>query len=172
MREMDSLGLKICGYQAVLFESSITNTDCSSKIFIRRFMNSDLARRMDSVGIIFDSLDVSDALREIEEQYGESSYGVVKFSVEEMHWIGYIYRYWAYVSGKSSKQLYKLMKPEKMRKLYFPYHSLDPLQAIERIMEEIEPEEQREMSDIAKGVIALRKVRNRSKKKMEDKEGC
>ncbi len=164
MRKMDSIGLKICSYQATLFENSIKDTDCSSKIFIRRFMNSNLARRMDSVGFIFDSLDVSDAMRELEAQYGESSYGIEKFTIEEMHWIGYMYRYWAYTSGKSSKQLYKIMKPEKMRKLYFPYHSLDPLQAIERIMEEIEPEEQRGMNDIAKGVIALRKVRNKSKK--------
>lgn len=86
------------------------------------------------------------------------------FSVEEMHWIGYIYRYWAYVSEKSSKQIYKIIKPEQLKKLYFPYHSLDPLQAIDRIMEEIETEEQSGLDDIAKGVIALRKVRNKSLK--------
>ncbi|MDO4554524.1 MAG: antitoxin [Lachnospiraceae bacterium] len=161
MRKMDSLGLKICSYQAVLFEKSIQETNCSSKIFIRRFMNSNLAKRMDSVGFLYDSLSISDAILEIEEQYGASVYGEKKFTVEEMHWIGYIYRYWAYVSEKTSKQIYKIMKPEELRKLYFPYHSLDPLQAIERIMETIEPEEQNGMDDIAKGVIALRKVRNR-----------
>jgi hypothetical protein len=122
-------------------------------------MNSELAKRMDGVGFAFDSLDVSDAINEVEEQYGTSAYGVEKFSVEEMHWIGYIYRYWAYVAGKSSKQLYKIAKPGKMRKLYFPYHSLDPLQAIERIVEEVEPEEEKGLDDIAKGVLALRKVR-------------
>lgn len=163
MRKMDSLGLKICSYQALLFESSIEKTDCSSKVFIRRFMNSNLAKRMDSVGFMFHSLDVSDAINEIEEQYGASAYGVEKFTVEEMYWIGYIYRYWAYVTEKSSKQIYKIVKPEKLKKLYFPYHSLDPLQAIERIMEEIEPVEQSGLDDIAKGVIALRKVRNKSK---------
>lgn len=161
MRKMDSLGLKICSYQAVLFENSIEQTDCSSKIFIRRFMNSNLAKRMDSVGFLFDSIDVSDAIREIEEQYGASAYGVDKFTVEEMHWIGYIYRYWAYVTEKTSKRIYKIIKPEQLRKLYFPYHSLDPQQAIDRIMEELEPEEQRGIDDIAKGVIALRKVRNK-----------
>ncbi len=163
MRKMDSLGLKICSYQAVLFESSLENTDCSSKIFIRRFMNSNLAKRMDSDGFVFDSLDISDAIRELEEQYGVSSYGIEKFSIEEMHWIGYMYRYWAYISGKSSKQIYKIIKPEKMRKLYFPYHSLDPLQAIDRIMEEVDPEDQSGLDDIAKGVITLRKVRSRVK---------
>lgn len=161
MRKMDYLGLKMCSYQAELFENSIRQADCSSKIFIRRFMNSNLAKRMDNTGFLFDSLDVADAVREIEEQYGPSAYGVEKFTVEEMHWIGYIYRYWAYVTETSSKQLYKLVKPEKLKKLYFPYHSLDPMQAIERIMEEIEPPELRELTDIEKGVIALRKVRSR-----------
>jgi hypothetical protein len=163
MKKMDSLGLKICSYQAVLFEKSIENTKCSSRIFVRRFMNSELAKRMDNIGFIYDSLDVSDAIKEIESQYGVSEYGAEKFSVEEMHWVGYIYRYWAYVTEKSSKQIYKIIKPEELRKLYFPYHSLDPMQAIERIIESVNPEKQTEMTDIEKGVIALRKVRQKQK---------
>ncbi len=159
MKEMDSLGLKLCQYQARLFESSIENTQTSSAIFIRRFMNSALAERMDNVGFLFESLELSDALTEIEDQYGVSTYGSIKYSVEEMHWIGYIYRYWAYISEKSSKQVYKAASPQKLRKLYFPYHSLDPLQAIERIMEETGSEN--EEDDIARGVRILRNVRAR-----------
>lgn len=164
MRKMDTLGLKICSYQAELFEQSIQRTDCSSKIFIRRFMNSDLAKRMDNTGFLFDSLGISDAIQEVEDQYGPSDYGVEKFTIEEMHWIGYIYRYWAYVAEKSSKQLYKRIKPEMLRKLYYPYHSLDPMQAVERIMEEIESAEISELTDIEKGVIAIRNVRSRREK--------
>lgn len=164
MKIMDSLGLKICSYQADLFEKTIELTNCSSKIFIRRFMNSNLAKRMDSTGFLFDSIDISDAIYEVESQYGASTYGTEKFSAEEMHWIGYIYRYWAYVTGKSSKQIYKIIKPEELRGLYFPYHSLDPLQAIERIMEVKAPEGEKDITDIEKGVIALRKVRNKKDK--------
>ena len=159
MRKMDSLGLRLCSYQAELFERSLSGTECSSKIFVRRFMNSDLARRMDSIGFLFDSLDVSDALAELDAQYGPSSYGNEKFSNEEMHWVGYIYRYWAYTYELSSKQLYKKKKPDELRKLYFPYHSLDPLQAIERILEGTGPEESAD--DIARGVIILRNVRQK-----------
>ena len=61
MREMDSLGLKICARQANLFEASKDGAKCSSPIFIRRFMNSDLAKRIDAGGIMFESTDVSDA---------------------------------------------------------------------------------------------------------------
>lgn len=166
MKEIDSLGLKMCRYQAALFDASLPYTNCSSKIFIRRFMNSELAKRMDSNGILFDSLDITDAIREIELQYGVSSYGTERFGAEELHWIGYIYRYWAYISGMSSRQIYRIMKPEQLRKLYFPYHSLDPLQAIERIMEETEAGEQEDITDIARGVAALRKVRNKRKRSL------
>lgn len=161
MKKIDSLGLKMCKYQANLFEKSKDSMGCSSKIFIRRFMNSDLAKRMDSVGFVFDSLEIPDAIIEIESQYGVSTYGTEKFNAEELYWIGYIYRYWACISEKSSKQIYKIIKPEQLRKLYFPYHSLDPAQAIERIMEESGQSLDKEMDDISRGVIALRKVRNR-----------
>lgn len=83
MRKMDSLGLKMCSYQANLFERSKDDTECSSKIFIRRFMNSDLAKRMDNVGFVFDSVDIPDAIIEIESQYGVSTYGTEKFNIED-----------------------------------------------------------------------------------------
>ena len=77
MKKIDSLGLKMCKYQANLFEYSQKNAACSSKIFIRRFMNSDLAKRMDSVGFMFDSLEIPDAIIEIES-------GKRKVSAEEL----------------------------------------------------------------------------------------
>ena len=169
MTDMDSIGLKMCSYQASLFEASFNKTACSSGIFIRRFMFSDLAKRMDSVGFMFDSVDIEDAIKEIEQQYGSSSYGTEKFAGEELYWIGYIYRYWAYISGKTSKQLYRLVKPDQLRKLYFPYHSLDPLQSIERIIEGYNLEPLETTDSISKGVSALRKVRQR-RGKSEEKE--
>lgn len=158
MKKMDSYGLKICGYQAGLFEYAAERTECSSPVFIRRFMNSGLAKRMDSTGFMYDSTDFADAMSEIESQYGESTYGIRKYSAEEMRWIGYIYRYWAYISGLSSKRLYKAVKPEKLRMLYFPYHSLDPYQVIERITEETDFPQK---DSLAEGVRILRKIRSK-----------
>ncbi len=71
------------------------------------------------------------------------------------------------MSDKSSKQIYKLIKPEQLKKLYFPYHSLDPQQAIERILEEIGSENTAEIDDIARGVIILRRVRNKANKSLQ-----
>ena len=160
MKTMDSMGLKMCRYQAELFTRSIDETECSSGVFIRRFMNSELAHRIDNSGGVFDSLDISDAINEIETQYGKCIYGKVKYSPNEMHWIGYLYRYWAYFSGMSSKQIYKIVKPGKLKQLYYPYHSLDPMQAIERIMEETDAAAF-DFGNIERGVEILTKIRNR-----------
>ncbi|MCF0111786.1 MAG: antitoxin [Erysipelotrichaceae bacterium] len=168
MRKMDALGLKLCGYQAKMFERSLEDCECGSRIFVRRFMNSEFAKRMDRDGFLYESLDVTDALKEIENQYGVSSYGTDKFSAEEMHWIGYIYRYWSYVTEKSSKQIYKMMKAEELKKLYSPYHTLDPMQAIERMTETVDFEKRKEAGDIERGVIVLRKVRRKWERKLQE----
>lgn len=43
MREFDADGLLVCRYQASIFERSLIKTECGSAVFIRRFMNSDVA---------------------------------------------------------------------------------------------------------------------------------
>ena len=159
MRKIDSYGLKLCKFQGELFQASLTETNCSSKIFIRRFMLSDLAKRMDSYGFLFEAYDLLDCFQELQSQFGPSEYGRIKFNPEEMYWMGYLYRYWSYLSEKGSKQVYKIIKPDELRKLYFPYHSLDPEVAIERIMEAkgIYEEDQ-----IQRGVKILRRIRNKT----------
>ena len=70
----------------------------------------------------------------IEEEYGASTYGSVKYNLNELYWIGYLYRYFSYTYNMSSIQVYKIVKPKELRGLYLPYHTLDPSQAIERIL--------------------------------------
>ncbi|MBQ8847276.1 MAG: hypothetical protein IJ006_09055 [Lachnospiraceae bacterium] len=76
-----------------------------------------------------------------------------------MYWTGYLYRYWAYISGMSSKQLYRIIKPEELEKLYYQYNSHDPEQAIERIKE---AKGLTEEDQIKRGVEILRRIRARS----------
>lgn len=158
MKKMDNYGLRLCKYQAELFEKSIDKAECSSKIFIRRFMHSDYAKRMDMAGFLYGAEDVEDAFIEIEQEYGASDYGKDKYSREAMYWTGYIYRYWSYIANKSSKQLYKLVKPDELCKLYYPYHSLDPEAVIERI---IEANGIVDETDINRGVEVMRRVRDK-----------
>lgn len=80
-------------------------------------------------------MQAKDILERIEEQYGKSNYGSKRYTKNELYWIGYIYRYFSYTYEKSSVQIYKIVKPKELRALFLPYHTLDPSQAIERILE-------------------------------------
>lgn len=163
MRTFDETGLNLCRTQAELFVLSASKLECSSPIFLRRFMLSKVAARMDQDGFLYESCTEDDILQEIEEEFGATSYGKEKYSTEELYWMGYLYRYWCYTYEKSSKQIYKLMKPKELRELYYPYHSLDPAQAIERILES---KNLREDDLTQKGVEILRRIM--SEKKQEN----
>lgn len=76
-----------------------------------------------------------DILSSVDEEYGISQYGSVKFTKNELYWIGYIYRYYAYTYQILSRQAYKIVKPKELRELFLAYHTMDPKQAIERILE-------------------------------------
>lgn len=135
MKTIDKDGLLLCDMQANAFEMSITAQGTSSEIFIRRFMNSDIVKKIDNLDILQSNLQAKDLLDIIDEEYGKSNYGSVKYTANEMYWIGYIYRYYAYTYGKSSVQVYKIIKPKELRAVFLPYHTMDPAQAIDRILE-------------------------------------
>ena len=135
MERIDQDGLLICELQARTFELSASAVSASSEVFIRRFMNSNTVKLLDNRTVLNTILQPNDLIRMIEEQYGVSTYGSVKYSAEELYWIGYIYRYFAYTKQKSSLQVYKIIKPKELRGLYLSYHTLDPAFAIDRILE-------------------------------------
>jgi len=135
MKKIDKDGLLLCELQAKTFEMSIDATEVSSEIFIRRFMNSQISKSIDSCEILQTNMHAKDILERIEEQYGKSNYGSKRYTKNELYWIGYIYRYFSYTYEKSSVQIYKIVKPKELRALFLPYHTLDPSQAIERILE-------------------------------------
>lgn len=160
MKRIDEEGLKLCTLQADVFADSLEAMQCSSPIFIRRFMHSQAASRMDRRGFLLGASDAGCILNEVDAQYGSTSYGKERYGREELYWMGYLYRYWAYTYEKSSKQVYKQMKARELRKLYYPYHSLDPAQAIERILESSGSEE---ADYTERGVRILREILEREK---------
>ena len=135
MKRIDKDGLILCELQAKAFELSSETQNTSSAVFIRRFMNSDVAKQLDNMAVLQSNIHAMDILKLIDEEYGESEYGLVKYSSNELYWIGYIYRYYAYTYDKTSKQVYKTVKPKELRDLFLPYHTMDPAQAIDRILE-------------------------------------
>ena len=96
MKKMDKDGLLLCELQALTFEMSVEETQVSSDIFIRRFMNSKIVKMIDRETILETTIQPKDLIREIEEQYGTSKYGSVKYTANELYWIGYLYRYFSY----------------------------------------------------------------------------
>ena len=68
-------------------------------------------------------------------EFGESSYGKEKYSEAELYWMDiFIVIGPAHIRKQVSKYI-NLLSRKNSRALYYPYHSLDPAQAIERILE-------------------------------------
>lgn len=130
MRKFDELGLQLVKSQANIFEESLSRYKGSSAVFIRNYMYSEEVGRIDRY-LEFDSTKINNNLNR-----RNLDIGTIKYSPETMFWIGYIYRYWAYVYEYSSKQIYKICNADMMNKLYGPYHTMDPKAAIDRILEE------------------------------------
>lgn len=135
MKTISKDGLLLCEIQATAFEKSVDKLNSSSEIFIRRFMKSQIAKRIDNKSILESNIQANDILELIEEEYGPSNYGTIKYTHNEIFWIGYIYRYFAITYELTSVQVYKIIKPKELREVYMSYHTLDPSQAIERILE-------------------------------------
>lgn len=132
MKKIDKDGLLLCELQAAAFENSIDKMDSSSEIFSRRFMRSKIAKSLDNESVLERNIQASDILQLVDEA---TDYGSVKYTHNEMYWIGYLYRYFAFTYELSSAQVYKIVKPKELRGLFLPYHTMDPAQAVERILE-------------------------------------
>lgn len=158
MKTIDRDGLLLCELQAKTFELSVDTVAASSAIFVRRFMNSKTAKWLDSGTILASNMQPADLLALVEEQYGPSGYGSEKYTYNEMYWMGYVYRYYAYTYQCSSVSVYKTIKPKELRGLFLPYHTLDPSQAIERILEAKGISENREL-DIMHQYEVFRRIR-------------
>ena len=160
MRKIDSIGLLLCDLQGEAFERSIELTETSSEIFMRRFMYSKTVKMLDNETIISSNMQAKDIVEMVTEEYKASKYGSVKYSREEMYWIGYLYRYFSYTYNKSSKQVYKIVKPKELRKLYPAYHTLGVDQAIERILEAkgINPQE----NELGRQYAIFKRIREES----------
>lgn len=74
-REMDQVGLLLCDIQGKIFEQSVTREECSSNIFIRRFMNSKFVSRMDNLTFINESMTIEEIFEELDIEYGKTNYG-------------------------------------------------------------------------------------------------
>ena len=132
---LDTLDLNLCRIQGDIFEKSIQKLNCSSQIFIRRFMNSKIATTLDNKSYLTQSNNIDEVYDELEEEYGPFNYGKEKFSMNEMQWIGYVFRCMSIVYNLSSKAIYKMFPANDVRSYYNIFHTFDIVQAAERMLE-------------------------------------
>jgi hypothetical protein len=151
----------LCALQGKIFAASLGHCALGSAVFVRRFMLSDAAARLDTCGLDGGPLEPGQLVCEVGDRCSASSYGTVRFTAEELYWMGYLYRYWCCLTGQSSKAVYHIIGARELRELYYPYHSLDVEQAIERIREAKGVAVDK--TSIEYGVVALRRIRAQQK---------
>jgi len=134
MKDFDHNGLLLAEYQGRLFEQSLT-LPCSTGIFMRRFFHSDLLSVLDANNPALLSLDVSEGLRAITAQFGESDYGKIKYAAAPLFWIGYTYRYIAYTREHSTPFIAQLFSYKQLNDVYYSYHTQDPEWCVRNLLE-------------------------------------
>lgn len=134
MRNFDHNGLLLAEYQGKLFEKS-NELNCSTGVYIRRFLHSDLLKKLDTNNPSYLSLDVSEGINSILEQFGKSDYGKVKYSKSALFWMGYMYRYISYTREQSTKFIMKLFNYKQMNDVYYSFHTQDPEWCIQSLLE-------------------------------------
>lgn len=134
MREFDHTGILLAEYQGKIFEKSV-DLNCSTAIFVRRFLHSNYLKKLDMNDLTSISLDVNEALDSIQSQFGDSDYGKVKYSKSALFWIGYMYRYISYTRGITTKFTINLFSHKQMNDVYYSFHTQDPEWCIYSLLE-------------------------------------
>ena len=52
-----------------------------------------------------------------------------------MYWSGYLYRYWHFLTGERSAEIYEQASARRMAQCYAGFHTLDPAMAVEDLKE-------------------------------------
>ena len=132
---MTSIELQLCDIQSRLFKLS-ARRGINSAEFIKVFMKSATAKALDSTynrmqwaGEEYLLEEVIDEAEDRFEKPGEV------YSEEMIYWIGYVYRYWHYVTGESSKEIYKQASVKVMKQNYTRFYMMPPKEVIEVLKE-------------------------------------
>ena len=134
MKEFDHNGLLLAEYQGKLFEKS-TELECSTAVFLRRFLHSDYLKQMDMNDSASLALDVNEGINSIQNQFGESDYGKIKYSKSAMFWIGYMYRYLSYTREVTTKFVVDLFPYKQLNEVYYTFHTQDPEWCVQSLLE-------------------------------------
>lgn len=132
---MMSFELQLCDIQGRLFKLSVRR-GVNSAEFIKVFMKSATAKALDSKYNRMQWAGEEYLLEEVIDEAGERFKKPGEIYPEELiYWIGYIYRYWHYVTGESSKEIYKQAPVKVMKQNYERFYMMTPEKVIEILKE-------------------------------------
>ena len=132
---MNALELKLCDIQGRLFELFI-GTDYDEESLVKAFMNSELAKNLDSEYNRMQWAGEEYLLEELID-ISKDKLKVHKGNVskEALYWMGYVYRCWHYYTNESSAKIYKQASFETMNVNYYMFHTMDVEMAIDDLKE-------------------------------------
>ncbi len=134
MLRLDMQQRQLCDIQGRLFENALKQgADCPQ--FVKSFMNSQTAACLDDS---YDRLQWAGeeyVLENLADEIGGFKNGGKAFSRDVMYWTGYVYRYWHYYTGESSKEIYNIADGDIMNECWLGFHTLDVEMAIDNLKE-------------------------------------
>ena len=132
---MTSIELQLCDIQGRLFKLS-ARRGINSAEFIKVFMKSATAKALDSTYNRMQWAGEEYLLEEVIDEAGDRFKKLREIYSEGLiYWIGYIYRYWHYVTGESSKEIYKQAPVKVMRQNYERFYTMTLEEVIEILKE-------------------------------------
>lgn len=131
---MEDLKRQLCDVQGRLFELSL-KSGYDSQRFVELYMNSETVEYLDKPYDRMQWAGEEYILENLVEEAGEISVTGKKFPKEVMYWMGYIYRYWHFHTGESSREIYKQADAQTMYETYLGFHTLDNAMAVEKLKE-------------------------------------
>ncbi len=133
-----SLQLTLCDTQGQLFELSSEN-GYNSEAFIKAFMTSQVSADMDKEFHHVQWAGKAYILSRMEEELkAQLTKSDELYDKETLYWTGYIYRYWNFYTGESSREIYRQAPAKTMKAVYLMYHTMSPEMAIDRLKETYE----------------------------------
>ena len=115
----------------------MSKKDIANKLqdgFIDFYMNSQTAKFFDLPYDRTQWMGEQNLLQDVIDENPSLTIGNT-YDKDTLFWIGYIYRYWHFLTGESSQKIAQLYNADMMKTLYPAYHTLDCESAILRIKE-------------------------------------
>lgn len=133
--KLNRIEIQLCDIQGRLHKLSVQR-GINSTEFIKVFMKSATAKALDSTYNRMQWAGEEYLLEEVIDEAGDRFEKAGELYTEELiYWIGYIYRYWHYVTGESSKEIYKKAPVEVMKQNYAKFYMMTSEEVIVQLKE-------------------------------------